>query len=252
MAYTLTLDAARSKLTYLAAIDGKTGSNGRHSSANLGLVLNWTYRELMSRAGQLGLPHGLTSSTGTLGSAQSGEDFISLDIPSAAAEVVGVDVKGGPVGALWQKLDPLVWAQRRDVSPALGDPRLGGYGISPKHGVGFWAEREAPSVSGSTLTVGKLAIWPTALAGLSYSLSQVRQWVEITGGTDVFLLHEGWESWLLNKAAMAVTQRDTNKRGNYDTAFTAWQLADNLLAAQAARHNRSGGGEPTPYGGIQL
>jgi hypothetical protein len=253
MAYTLTLDNARTKLVYLAAIDGKNGANGRHSPANQGLILNMVYRELMSRAGALGLPHGLTTSTGTLGSQASGEDYISLDFPTAAAEVVGVDVKGGHTGAQWRKLDPLVWEQRRDISPGIGDPR--GYfqgGLLPPGGIGFWATREAPSVSGATLTAGKLAIWPTRLAGLSYTLSQVRQWVEITSGTDVFLLHEGWETWFINKAVMAVTQRDTNKRGNYETAQAAWMAADLLLEAQAARHNRAGSFEPTPYGGISL
>jgi hypothetical protein len=238
MAYTLPLNDARTKLVYVAGIDGKNGANGRHSPTNLGLVLNWTYRELLSRAGQLGLPHGLTTTTGTLGAAETGEDFVSLDIPNGAAEVIGVDVR---CGAKPEKLDPITWEQRRDVCF-----------LEPPHGIGFWATREGPSVSGSTLTAGKLAIWPTRLAGLSYTLSQVRQWVEITSGTDVFMLHEGWESWLLNKAAMAVAQRDTNTRGSFDTARDAWLTADALLEAQAGRFNRAGGGEPTPYCRVSL
>lgn len=252
MAYTLTLDAARAKLAYLAAIDGKTGANGRHSPTNLGLFLNITYRELMSRAGVLGLPHGLVVTAGTLGSQLASEDFISLDVPATAAEVVGADVRGGEAGNLLSKLDPIGWEQRRDIAPPFGDPRYYRGGLVPPHGVGFWAYREAASVSGSTLTQGKLAIWPTRLAGLAYSLSQVRQWVEITSGTDAFLLHEGWESWLLNKTAMYVAARDTNKRTNWDTAQANWMAADRDLMAQAARHNRSGSAEPTPYGGMSL
>lgn len=253
MAYILTLANAQVKLVYLAAIDGKNGANGRHSPTNQGLILNMAYRDLMSRAGALGLPHGLTTSSGTLSAALAGEDFISLDIPLTASEVVGVDVRGGIAGAQYQKLDPISWEQRRDVSPALGDRRDFAYGgLVPPHGVGFWAMREAPSVSGATLSPGKLAIWPTRLAGLSYTLSQIRQWVEISSGTDVFMLHEGWETWFINKAVMAVTQRDTNKRGNYDTAFQAFSLADADLEKQAARHNKAGSGEPTSYQGINL
>lgn len=250
MAYTLSLDSARTKLVFLAAIDGKNGANGRFSPANLGLFLNIVYRELMSRSGTLGLPHGLVTSTGTLGAQLAGEDFINLDVPSTAAEVVGVDVK--LAGSLFDKLDPLSWEQRCDVAPPQGDPRYFRAGAEPAHGVGFWAYREGASVSGSTLTQGKLAIFPPQLAGRTYRLSQVRQWVEITSGTDVFLLHEGWESWLLNKAAMYVAQRDTNKRTNWDTAQANWLAADRDLMAQAARVNRAGGGEPTPYGGIRL
>lgn len=244
MAYTLALSAARTKLIYVAAIDGKNGSNARHSTANLGSLLNWTYRELLSRAGQLGLPHGLTTTTGTLGSVASGEDYVSLAIPTTASEVIGVDVLGSSTGSEWTALDPITWGQRRDVRSMV-----------PSHGVGFWAQRLAPTVSGSTLTAGALALWAyglTSLAGLSYTLSQVIQWVEITSDTDVFLLHEGWESWLLNKAAMGCTARDANKRGNWEVVRDAWHAADALLMAQAARHNRAGAVEPAPYRGVIL
>lgn len=253
MAYVLSLDNARTKLVYLAGIDGKNGANGRHSPTNLGLFLNIAYREMMSRAGALGLPHGLVVSTGTLGGQLAGEDFISLDVPTTAAEVVGLDVRTSLAGNLtFNKLDPIGWEQRRDIAPPFGDPRYYRGGLEPPHGVGFWATREGASVSGATLSVGKLAVWPLRLAGSAYSLSQVRQWVEISTGTDVFLLHEGWESWLLNKAGMYVAGRDTNKRTNWDTCQDNWLAADRDLMAQAARHNRQGSVEPTPYGGVSL
>lgn len=249
----MTLDTARTKLTYAAAIDGKTGANGRHSPTNLALVLNAAYRELIARAGTLGLPHGLTTTSGTLGAAVAGEEYVSLDVPNGAAEVVGIDVLGSSTGTRWTMLDPIEWGQRRDLAPPYGlcrDLRVGG--LLPAHGVGFWTIREGASVSGSTLTAAKLALFPTKLSGLSYELHQVRQWVEITSGTDVFLLHDSWEGWLINKAAMAVCHRDTNKLKNYETARDLWGIADGILDDQARRMNRSGGGTPTPYGGIQL
>ncbi len=254
MAYTITLDNARTKLIDIAALDGKTGANARHSPTALASRLNLVYRELMSRAGQLGLPHGLVVSSGTLAGQLAGEDFISLDIPNGAAEVVGVDVRTSLSGSglLFTKLDPISWEQRRDIAPPFGDPRYFRGGLEPAHGVGFWTVRESPSVSGSTLTVGKLAIWPLRLSGSPYQLSQVRQWTEISSGTDVFMLYEGWESWLLNKAGMYSAGRDGNKRTNWDTCQANWLAADADLVKQAARHNRSGGGSPTPYGGVSL
>lgn len=251
MAFTLALSDARAELIHLAAIDGKTGSNGRHSPTRLDAILNRTYRMLQSRAYQLGLPHGLANSTGTLGAALAGEDFISLTIPSAAAEVVGVDVQGALGATEWEKLDPLTWEQRRDVYL----DRSGGVlcaGVMPKHGVGFWAQRLGPSVSGSTLTQGALAIWPTRVAGKAYTIHYASQVAVVSSDASVFLMHDGWDEWLLNKAAMACAQRDTNKRTNYDTARDAWLAADALLESQAARANRSGVISPTPYGGIQL
>lgn len=251
MAYTLTLDAVRGKMTYLAGLDGKTGANSRHSPTNMGLFANMAYRDLMSRSGQLGLPHGLFSVSGTLGTQQAGEDFVSLDIPATASEVVGIDVRGAPgSGNRFVKLDPVSWEQRRDIEVSHSACLCAG--LEPPHGAGFWTVREGPSVSGSTLTQGKLAIWPPRLAGLPYSLSAVRQWVEITSGTDVFLLHEGWESWLIAKAAMFCCTRDTNKRTNYDTCRDALAMADEALDAQSRRLNRAGGGQPTPYMGIRL
>lgn len=247
MAFSLSVANARTELTYIAAIDGKSGANGRHSSTRLDAVLNRVYRMLQSRAYQLGLPHGLSESTGTLGSPVSGEDYISLTIPDAAAEIVGLDVK---TGATFEKLDPLVWEQRRDVF-LHGQHRVYHLGVQPEHGVGFWAIRKGASVSDATLTQGALAVWPKSLTGKSYALYYASQAGELSD-TDVFLLHDGWDEWLLNRAAMVVCQRDSNKRTNYDTAREAWLAADALLESQAARVNRAGKISPTPYGGICL
>lgn len=238
MAFSLALSDARTEVIHLAAIDGQSGASGRHSPTRLNAVLNRSYRELLSRAGQLGIEHGRRADTGTLGSAVSNEDFINLDIPSTAAEVISVDVLDGTTQS---KLDPLAWEQRRDV------PHL-----EPPSGVGWWALRNGPSVSGSTLTQGSLAIFPTTLAGYSYTLYTVKQWPGITSDSDIFLLHDGWDSWLINRAVMQVAQRDTNKRGAWDTANAAWVNADALLMSQARRLNRSGVIVPTPYRRVAL
>ncbi len=239
MAFSLALSDARTEVIHLSGIDGQTGASGRHSPTRLNAVLNRCYRELLSRAGQLGIEHGRQAATGTLGSAVSGEDFINLDIPASAADVIGVDVKSGDD---WGKLDPLAWEQRRDTEDH----------IEPPNGVGWWALRNGPSVSGSTLTQGSLAIFPTELAGYSYTLYTVKQWPGITSDSDIFLLHDGWDQWLINRAVMQVAQRDTNKRGNWDTANAAWVNADALLMSQARRLNRSGVIIPTAYRGARL
>lgn len=233
MAFSLALSDARTEVIHLAAIDGQSGASGRHSSTRLNAVLNRTYRELLSRAGQLGIEHGRRADTGTLGSLVSNEDFINLDIPSTSADVLGIDVREGDTQS---KLDPLAWEQRRDV------PRL-----EPPNGVGWWALRNGPSVSGSTLTQGSLAIFPARLAGFAYTLYTVKQWAAITSDSDIFLMHDGWDQWFINRAVMQVAQRDTNKRGAWDTANAAWVNADALLMSQARRLNRSGVIVPTPY-----
>ncbi len=238
MAFSLALSDARTEVIHLAGIDGQTGASGRHSATRLNAVLNRCYRELLSRAGQLGIEHGRKADTGTLGPAVSGEDFINLDIPSTSADVLGIDVNEG---GRWGKLDPLAWEQRRATECE-----------SPPSGFGWWALRNGPSVSGSTLTQGSLAIFPTTLAGYSYTLYTVKQWPGISSDSDIFLLHDGWDQWLINRAVMQVAQRDTNKRGNWDTANAAWVNADALLMSQARRLNRSGVIIPTAYRGMAL
>lgn len=238
MAFALALSDARTEVIHLAAIDGQTGSSGRHSPTRLTAVLNRCYRELLARAGQLGIDHGRQSHTGTLGSAVTNETFINLDIPATAAEVLGIDVLDGDTQSA---LDPLTWDQRRAIEQ-----------MCPPRGTGWWALRSGPSVSGSTLTQGSLAIFPTRLAGLAYTLYTVKQWPGITSDTDVFLLHDGWDEWLINRAVMQVAQRDANKRTNWDTANAAWANADAILMAQARRLNRSGVIVPTAYPGVAL
>lgn len=239
MAFSLALSDARTEVIHLAGIDGQTGASGRHSPTRLSAVLNRCYRELLSRAGQLGIEHGRQAATGTLGTLVSGEDFIDLPIPATSADVLGVDVKDGD---RWGELDPLAWEQRRDVECY----------IEPPHGVGWWALRNGPSVSGSTLTQGSLAIFPARLAGMSYTLYTVKQWPGITSDSDIFLLHDGWDQWLINRAVMQVAQRDTNKRGSWDTANAAWVNADAVLMSQARRLQRSGVIVPTAYRGARL
>lgn len=247
MAFGLALSDARTEVIHIAALDGQTGSNQRHSPTRLNAILIRAYRALQSRAYQLGLPHGLANATGTLGSPLASEDFVSLDIPAAASEVVGVDVRN----TTWEKLDPLTWEQRRDVQVINGG-RVMCEGVLPKHGVGFWAQRLGASVSGADLTQGKLAIWPPGLSGKAYTLHYCSQVTALAGDTHVFLMHDGWEDWLLNKAAMGCCRRDTNKRTNYDTAKDEWLIADALLEAQAARAGRAGTISPTPYRGVNL
>jgi len=238
MAFSLALSDARTEVIHLAGIDGQTGASGRHSPTRLTALLNRTYRLLLARVGKVGSDHGRQASTGTLGSAVSGEDFINLDIPSSATEVLSVDVNNG---SDWGKLDPLAWDQRRDVE-----------GMDPPNGIGWWALRNGPSVSGSTLTQGSLAIFPTELAGYSYTLYTVKQWPGITGDTDIFLCHDSWDEWLINRAVIAITRRDTNKRDNFVMAKDSWAEADEIVMSQARRLNRSGVIIPTAYRGARL
>lgn len=241
MSFALALSDADAELIHLAAIDGKTGASGRHGQTRRYSVLNRAYRELRSRVSQLGYPQFITRGSVTpLPGRASGEDFIEVDLPVGTGEVGGVDVLGGSTGSLWARLDPLEHDQRRE-----------GNRMQPPGGVGFWSIIQAPAPSTTSISVGKIGLWPYTLSG-SYRINTVNSWTAITDGTHVFMLFDAWDSWLLTKAAMYVTTRDTNKRGAYDDLKDQWLAADALVVAGAARLQRGGHFTPTPYGGISL
>lgn len=238
MSLSLALSEVRTEVIHIAGIDGKTGSDGRHSTTRLNSVINRKYRALRSRVSQLGYPQFLVPGAITAMPARaSGEDFIEIAIPANTAEVCGVDVK---VTTEWKRLDPTDFGQRRDAPNAV-----------PPSGVGFWAISEAAVPSTTTITAGKLAVWPATLAG-SYRMYTVASWTPITTDTHVFLLYEAWDDWLINASAMAVAGRDKNKRENYDIAERAWLAADALVVAGAARYQRGGHTEVSSYQGICL
>jgi hypothetical protein len=80
----------------------------------------------------------------------------------------------------------------------------------------------------------------------------VQGWTDITVDGHVFVLYDAWDEWLLNAAAMAICQRDRQKKDAYDAALQGWTVADGLITQSAARLQRGGYSEVTPYGGFNL
>ena len=240
MPFSFALSSARTELTYIAGIDGKTGSNARHETARLNAVLNRKYRALLSRAAGLGYPHFTTAGSATaLPGRTSGEDYQEVSIPADANEVIGVDVRVSAGGTqTWRKLDPITFEQRR----ADGS-------LEPPNGVGFWSLLTSPVPSTTSVTAGKIAIWPHDLTG-SYKVQYVQGWADITTDTHVFVLYEGWDDWLLNAAALVVCGRD--KKDQYTAIERDFQRADQALEQNAPRFMRAGAAVPTPYRGARL
>lgn len=245
MPYSLRLDDARSQVIFLAAIDGKTGANGRFSTTNLNLLLNRKYRALRAAAADAGSPQ-FTQSTSpaSIPSPTGGEDFSLISMPALTQEVMGVDVKTSN-SSKWGKLDGIEFGQRRSVGS-----------MCAPHGVGWWSVVSAPSaVAASSITAGGIALWandfPCPLSG-QYVLVTADAWTNITTDAHVFVMYDGWEDWLLNACVMACCQRDKNKSDIYLSALEAWKIADAQVSRTANRLQRSGGAPKTPYGGIVL
>ena len=224
MADTVTLDDMKTDLIFEAGIDGKSGSNARHTPTALNRLLNRCYKDIRGIAAQNGEEALRTPGTAaTLPARASGEDWIEVDYPTAAAEIIAIDVR---LGGQWYDLTKSSWAQRR-VYP--GENRCD----SP----GEWSVISQPQPSTTTVTVGKIAIWPYTLSG-TYKIDILPHWVPITDGTHVFVVYPHWQEWILTKAAMVVIGRDNNKRGTFAAAKLRNEAAEAKIIAQARRSKR--------------
>jgi hypothetical protein len=239
--FALTLADADAELIDLAGIEGKTGATGRHSPTRRYSKLNRAYRELRTRVSTLRYQtFAEFGSVTALPARLAGEDYIEITRDFEFREVAGIDVLGALTNNQWAALDPLDPSQRRGGNTRV--PTLGG--------VGFWTTLVAPKPSTTSISDGKLAVWPSTLTG-SYRLAFTSSWVDITTTTHVFMLEDAWDTWLLARAAMGIVTRDTNKRGKYDDLKDMWLAADDMIRMSSPLH-RLGPTEPTPYLGIEL
>src|SRR5262245_7002704 len=149
MSDTITLGDFTTELQYEAGIDGKSGtSNARHVTNRLYALINRKYKALRSLVSQNGEDFFRTPGTAaTLPARASGEDWIEVTFPTAAAEFISVDVR---LSGTWYELTKASWAQRRTF-PGAGQRSYAG---------GEWAVLSMPQPSTVTVTTGKIAIWP--------------------------------------------------------------------------------------------
>lgn len=225
MSDTITLAALTTALIWEAGIDGKTGTNARHETVRLQDLINRKYKQLRSLVTANGEEFFRVSTTpAAIPSRTSGEDFITLPWPTAASEIVAVDVQ---ISGEWHELTPSSRRQWR-VDPGL---------MHRPNSPGEWSTLRMPQPSTTTVTAGTIAIWPYSLAG-NYVIDYVPHWVPITDTTHVFVLFPHWEEWLLTACAMAITQRDNNKRNMYEAARDRLAEAQAQIIAHCRRSKR--------------
>jgi hypothetical protein len=224
MSDTITLEDLTEAVIWEAGIDGKTGANARHTLARLYELINRQYKQLRSIVTANGEEFFRVRGTATaLPARTAGEDYLSVPWPTAASEIVSVDVQ---LGAYWYELTQSTRRQWR-VWPGANRPE------SP----GEWSTISMPQSTTTTVTVGAIAIWPYTLTG-NYSIDYVPHWVPITNTAHVFVLFPHWEEWLLCSCAMVITQRDNNKRDTYAAARDRKAEAQAQIIAHCRRSKR--------------
>jgi hypothetical protein len=240
----MTLLAMRTELIYEAGLDGQTASTGRHTETRLTSLLNRFWSSCRHMVANEGLPWFNTlGSITAIPAATTNEDFIDVALPTDAADIVGVDVKGTRTAGKWKELDKATWAQRRSLN--LADE-------TPGHGVGWFAVQRMPEAIGAaTITPGVVSLFPPDLAG-SYRISYLQHWTPLvvtSGDTHLFVGTSDMFTWTIAQATMAVIGRDSNKKQNAQRAMLAIEGAEARLREQARRAGGAGRVVPKRAGG---
>lgn len=174
------------------------GITDRHPDATLIKWVNLEWRRLRTKLASSGMP-GLTSPTTPAALPVvppiASEQYLEVDWPDGAVGVYGVDVL---LGQKWVPLHPMSFAQRRDFQDR------GSSESAPSH----WLILTLPSENTTSITVGKIALFPLATGGVNYRIWRLPVWVDITNTAHVFYGHDIWFSWLIQAVVRRVAQKD--------------------------------------------
>lgn len=174
------------------------GLTDRHPDAQLIKWINLCWRRLRTKLAQAGMP-GLTTPT-TIAALPTTppvttEQYLEVSWPDGAVGVYGVDVL---LGQRWTPLHPMSFAQRRDFQDR------GATGDAPSH----WLPLTLPAESTTTITAGKIGLFPLCTGGVNYRIWYLPVWVDITTGANVFYGHDLWFEWLIQTVVRRIAQKD--------------------------------------------
>lgn len=220
MSDTITLGDLDTELVFESSTDGAAA---RHVPARRYALINRQYKRLRSLVSHNGESFFRVPGTATNTPARAaGEDWIELVYPTDASEILGVDIYHT---GEWRELARGSWAQRR-VFPGARS------GV-----VGEWTELSLPQSTTTTVTAGKIAIWPHNLGG-QHKIHYLPHWVPITNTAHVFVLFPDWLEWLLTAATMVLIQRDNNKSDAFAAARDRNLAAEAKILAHSRRSKR--------------
>lgn len=169
---------------FLADQQGLGTSVGRHPSADLLPVFNANYRSLRQFVTGLGYRQFSTRGSTTAlptSAVETNETYATITLAAGVSQIVAVDVQD--VNLEWRPLTEIQLGQLRDyASRRPAPPRA-------------WLWLDAGSVSGSTLTQGKIGVTPVPNGG-NYALWTMNEFTDLSAITDVYLYHtEDWRRW---------------------------------------------------------
>jgi hypothetical protein len=236
----MSLLSLRNAVINEASIDGKTGSNARHSTPALNELINRHASRCRSLVAAAGSPwFQVLDAITPIPGATANEDFIEVPFPAPALEIIGVDVRVGG-NPKWVELDPADWTQRRLLN----------FNVStPEGGVGWWATEIMPEADdASSVTAGKIALFPNSLAG-SYRITYLKQFVPMTQDTSLFVGTTDMFTWVIKSCVLVAIGRDANKKATAALALKQLEQAEANIVKASKRVQRAGAVTPKRIGG---
>ena len=192
MAIQKTLTEMARAVVYEAGIKTGSGSTFRHSTDDLYAEINSAYVEQQEESIARGLSFYTVEGTLTnlsTGTRPASENYVVVDWPTGAHAIARVDVL---IGGQWvpDGLERIEWENLRSVVPYTASAAS----RTPTH----YAAQQFASVSGSTVSAGKIAIAPYSSTG-QYKLATLPEWTPITNTSHIFLFQSEsafrWTVW---------------------------------------------------------
>jgi hypothetical protein len=236
MANSRTLTVLLADIREASDIEGVTD---RHPDATLIKWVNLAWRRLRTKLALAGMP-GLTTPT-TIAALPTTppvttEQYLEVNWPDGAVGVYGVDVL---LGQKWVPLHPMSFAQRRDFQDR------GSTENAPTH----WIPLTLPSENTTTITTGKIGLFPLTTGGVNYRIWYLPVWVDITTPANVFYGHDLWFEWAIQTVVRRIAQKDDDAQETMAEAVRVqgevWaeikrsiQLMNSAEPIQRVRRNR--------------
>lgn len=222
MSITKTLLAMRTLIAKEADITIAAGTDAtkRHDTTEANVYINDSYREYLSFMTTRGFDFFLVESAQAAlpaSRADTNEQYSLIDWPSNALALKRLDVYAA--GA-WHELQRRDWSQLRSENRSSAATA-----VRPM----VFAVKSHGSVSGTTLTAGKIALAPFSSNGV-YKATYLPEWASITTDTHLFLFHdEVGAQWTVWNTVIKYAAQDNNAKKRYEIATIQQQKCADLI-----------------------
>lgn len=220
----------------------------RHTDARLCRYLTQSCRALraeLTAAGFSGLLDWSTPAALPTSPPITGENFLEVDWPSGAVEILGFDVNlGSGAGSRWYPLRRMSIGERRDYYGTNGHPQGFLIRTLPKE--------DTPA--DASLSAGAIQVYPASTLGLEYRIQYLPEFPELAAspGTQVVGGFDGdWLEWVLWDATVKVAFKDDEDDGGglYAKAAAERDRVKARIVTNINRVNRAGPIVPRRSGG---